>query len=1452
MQGLDDTPLCGFHPAVSDWFKDHFREPTAPQRDAWPAIKARGNALIAAPTGSGKTLAAFLAAIDDLVWRSQQGDLFGALENETLVVYVSPLRALSNDIQRNLELPLDGIRATLRARGFGDSPIRTMVRTGDTPQSERERMRRRPPHILVTTPESLYLLLTSESGRSMLRTTRTVIVDEIHALAANKRGAHLALSLERLQQLCGDRLVRIGLSATQKPIDEIARFLTGAQGGDCTIVDTGHVRERDLAIEVTGSPLQAVMAGEAWEEVYERLVDLVTAHRTTLIFVNTRRLAERLARHLGERLAARGLAPDCVTAHHGSLAREHRFDAEQRLKAGRLRALVATASLELGIDIGDVDLVCQIGSPRAIGAFLQRVGRSGHAVGATPRGRLFPTTRDDLVECAALLDAVARGELDRLRVPAQPLDVLAQQLVAEVAAREWDTDALYALVRNAWPYHDLARHTFDAVVDTLAEGFATRRGRRAAYLHHDAVNRRLRARRSARLTALMNGGAIPDQFDYDVMLQPQGQFVGTLNEDFAFESLPGDIFQLGNTAYRILRVEMGKVHVADAAGEPPNIPFWFGEAPGRSDELSMAVSRLRTDIAQRLASSGLEATVEWLVRQRGIVAQAAVQLAEYLAAAHAALGALPTHDTLIFERFFDEAGDQHLVIHSSFGARVNRAWGLALRKRFCRKFNFELQAAALEDSIVLSLGSTHSFPLEEVRRYLNSASVRDVLTQALLAAPMFPTHWRWNANIALAVRRMRNGKRTPAQFQRMDAEDLMAVVFPDQLACAENLAGEREIPDHPLVAQTLADCLHEVMDVDGLIALLQRIENDRINIVARDLAGPSPLAHEILSARPYAFLDDAPAEERRTQMVQARRFVAPQDAAALGQLDSAAIERVRQEAWPEIRDADELHDALLLLGCVTDAELRRLPGWQRSVDALVYGGRITQVGPGDGDLRLWFATERLHLAFGCYGEAVPCAPPVSPLSPTPERDLACLELVRARLQGVAVVGAAELGAQLRLAAVDVERALLLLESEGVAMRGTFGDGGEQWCERGLLARIHRYTLERMRREVLAVSPADFVRFLCEWHGLAAVGDGVSDAQGEAALGDVLGQLEGFCAPAAAWEGELLPARLNAYWPQWLDSLTAAGKVQWTRLQPPGSIGKRAAPLKTTPITLLPRRHWMHWRRVVGQDRAPAISAQAQRVLDTLRDAGASFYDELLEYGGLVPAQLEAALGELAAAGLVTADSFAALRALLMPARDARNRRAHGGVAEVGRWAAVPQPETPRNALRLPAEAVECVAAALLRRYGVVFRKLLERESNVPPWRELLYIYRRMEARGEIRGGRFVDQFGGEQFALPEAVGLLRRVRREPANGALYSISAADPLNLLGILLPGERVAALAGNRIAYRNGMALATLTGKQVRLLLELDQATEWQVHNALLNRRMPAPGRRQRGAHSDRHLRH
>src|SRR5262252_4490785 len=947
-------PASLFHPAVAAWFERSFAAPTAAQARAWPAFQAGRHVLIAAPTGSGKTLAAFLAAIDGLV---RQG-LNGGLKDETQIVYVSPLKALSNDIQRNLEAPLAGIRESLKAQGLPEVDIRTWVRTGDTPPGERDRMRRRPPHIVVTTPESLYILLGSQSGRSMLTTTRTVIVDEIHALAANKRGTHLALSLERLAALCGDRLLRVGLSATQKPIEVVARFLVGVgasnpSGVDCTIIDTGHRRARDLALELPDSPLEAVMSAEVWEQVYQRLAELIAAHRTTLIFVNTRRLAERVTRQLSERIGA-----DQVTAHHGSLAKEQRLDAEQRLKHGKLKALVATASLELGIDIGEVDLVCQLGSPRAIATFLQRVGRSGHALDGVPKGRLFPLSRDELVECTALLESTARGELDRVVIPDAPLDVLAQQIVAEVSAQDWREDALLGLFRRATPYRTLAPESFAAVVGMVAEGFTTRRGRRGALIHYDGVNHMLRGRRGARLTALTSGGTIPDNADYQVLLEPENHFIGTVNEDFAVESLAGDIFQLGNKSYRIIRVERGVVRVEDAHGMPPTIPFWLGEAPGRSDELSRSVSRLRENIAEHLKRDPTgAAALRWLTDELGIVSSAAEQLLEYLAAGHAALDCLPTQDTIVFERFFDEVGGMQLDIHSPYGSRLNRAWGLALRKRFCRKFNFELQAAATEDNIVLSLTTAHSFELADVARYLNSATIRPLLIQALLDAPMFITRWRWVAGISLALPRFRGGRKVPPQLARMQAEDLIAHVFPDQIACAENLAGEREVPDYPLVRQTVTDCLTEAMDVEGLQRLLRGIESGAIRMVACDLTEPSPLALEVLSARPYAYLDDAPLEERRTQAVMARRWLDAETAADLGRLDPEAIERVCAEAWPEAVNRDELHDALVWFGFLSEWEARAGSGWSDWLVELVGEKRATRLHLPAG--AVWVAAERL-------------------------------------------------------------------------------------------------------------------------------------------------------------------------------------------------------------------------------------------------------------------------------------------------------------------------------------------------------------------------------------------------------------------------------------------------------------------------------------------------------------
>jgi ATP-dependent Lhr-like helicase len=1535
--------LDSFHPAVRDWFLSKFSAPTEPQAETWPAIKAGNHVLIAAPTGSGKTLAAFLSAIDDLVWKAVAGNL----SDETHIVYVSPLKALSNDIKINLEEPLNGIQQNLEAAGIKAVEIRTLVRTGDTPAKDRAAMTKRPPHIVVTTPESLYILLTSDGGRKMLSTVRTLIVDEIHAMVDDKRGSHLALSVERLEALVASharepgsksefkiqnsKLVRIGLSATQKPIEEVARFLVGAANIDahnnprCTIIDSGHSRKLDLAIEVPSSPLESLMSNEVWEEIYDRIANLIREHKTTLVFVNTRRMAERAARHLGERLG-----DENVTAHHGSLAREIRLSAEQRLKSGELRALVATASLELGIDIGAVDLVVQIGSTRAISTLLQRIGRSNHTVSGFPKGRIFPLSRDELVECAALVDAVRRGELDHLEIPEQPIDIMAQQIVAAVAPEEWTEDGLFEMVRRAYPFRNLRREKFDEVIRMLSEGFSTRRGRRGTYLHHDAVNHRLRGRKGARLSAITNGGAIPDTGDYRVILEPSETFVGTLNEDFAIESLAGDIFQLGNSSYEIKRVGAGEVRVLDAHGQPPSIPFWLGEAPGRTPELSESVSRLRGEIAKRLdeeievSGRGAGATgsndplgiarptdttreadqeapassLKFLTDEIGLTHAAASQIIEYLALTKLALGVMPTQENIVVERFFDENGSTHVVIHAPFGSRLNRAWGLALRKRFCRAFNFELQAAATEDSIVLSLGPTHSFPLETIFSYLNSKSVCDVLTQALLNAPMFNIRWRWNATRALAIPRWRSGGKVAPQLQRMAAEDLLALVFPDQLACAENLTGPIEVPAHPLVEQTVRDCLEEAMDIRGLEELLRSIERGERRLIAREMTEPSPLAQEILTAKPYAFLDDAPAEERRTLAVMNRRYLDAETAADLGKLDQAAIDRVREEAWPAAENADELHDALMQLGFITKEEGRK-HDWPPLFDELVRDRRATvlqlmpavpepgaaatgssepnrvidQLANAEGTDSIWIAAERLTQLRAIYPEAIldpAIEPPAAYANEIWAAADALVEVLRGRLEGLGPVTVAQLAASFSLPAERIEIGLAKLEGEGFAMQGQFTpaektgmDAGgppaempalqemgalqTEWCSRRLLARIHSYTLNRLRKEIEPVSAADFMRFLFVWQNIAPD----HKVEGAQSVAKILDQLEGFEAPAGSWESEILPARVADYDPTWLDALCVSGKITWLRLSPPKLQTEKSSsssPVRSTPIVLLNRKHVPTWNKVFPAPTDPngSLSTNTQTVYDFLKEHGASFFADIVAGNDLLPSMVEEALGELVFRGLISADSFTGLRALLTPVSKTTNRQVEQrrrrrkpvySMDDAGRWVRLRRPHQTASdpAPQLERETIEAVAQKLLQRYGVVFRKLLDRESIVVPWRDLLRTLRRMEARGEIRGGRFVGGFSGEQFATAEAIQLLRSIRRTAAEGQMISVSAADPLNLLGVVTPGGRLSPAAANRVLYRDGVPIAILEAKELRFLTEMSPADQWQARNALLRRHVP-----------------
>jgi ATP-dependent helicase Lhr and Lhr-like helicase len=1441
------TSLSWAHPLVRDWFVQRFGTPTEPQEQGWPHILAGRTTLISAPTGSGKTLAAFLTCIDRLVRKA----LSGELQNSTEVLYVSPLKALGNDIQKNLEVPLGEILQMAGERGMLMPEIRTAVRTGDTLMQERREMLKRPPHILVTTPESMYILLTAEKSRAILRDVETVIVDEIHAVADDKRGAHLTLSLERLEALTNQKPVRIGLSATQKPIEQVAHFLTGNGRPDPVIVNIGHRRELDLGVEVPSSPLGPVASNEMWDEIYDRITELVTQHRSTLVFVNTRRLAERVAHQLGARLGE-----EAVAAHHGSLSRKLRLSAERRLKNGEIRVLVATASLELGIDVGTVDLVCQINSTRSIAVALQRVGRSGHWRGAVPKGRLFATTRDDLFECASLVKSIREGELDRLMIPHSPLDVLAQQIVAACAAEEWSEEDMYALVRRAYPYRDLPRATFEAILEMLSEGIAAKRGRYGAYLHRDRVNGKLRARRGARLAAITSGGAIPDTALFTVVAEPEGTVVGTLDEDFAVESNRDDIILLGNASWRIRRIEgkSGRVVVEDAHGAPPSVPFWLGEAPARTEELSTTIGDLRKTISDMLPNVSPVAfaptnpivaeTVQWLKEQCGLDDSGAEQAVEYILQGRAVLGTVPTQKTIIAERFFDEGGGMQLVIHAPFGGRVNKAWGLALRKRFCRGFNFELQAAATDNGLNIALAEQHSFPLADVFQFLQPETVQEILEQAALASPIFGTRWRWDAMRALALLRFQHGAKVPPQIQRIRSDDLLASVFPDVAACQENIEGDIKIPDHPLVGEVMKDVLSEAMDLDGLKKVLEGIQDGRIRCVAVDTPVPSQFSHEILNANPYAYLDDAPLEERRARAVEMRRMLPESVLEEVGKLDPAAIATVREEAWPDVRDADELHDVLHTLVAVPldqsslsvgnstcEQVAASIEQWAGFFEPLRGENRATvaSVSSASGsDRRYWVAAERTKMfALLFPGARFEQSLPDIEIA-LPSRDDSLLALVTGWMMHLGPATASELGAMLGVRASEVNNAMLRLEAGGSILRGNF-TGREttvrtlpeiqephakepsvsqretEWCERRLLARIHRLTVATLRKQIEPVTAAQFMRWLLRWQHVAPG----SQVLGERGTLEVLKQLQGFEVPANAWERQVLGRRIADYDPAVLDQLCLTGAVGWGRLSPhPATLedsvrgNRRVIPTSVAPITFFVREEadWMVPHQIDPEKpEARGLSDGARQVMEFLRQRGASFFADIVRGTERLKAEIETALWELVAGGLVTADGFDNLRSLIDPKR--RSGQGTGKTSRPrhssGRWSLLHNVQQVERA-----RAVEATCWMLLKRYGVVFRDVLARESNLPKWRELLMAFRRLEDRGEVRGGRFISGFLGEQYALPVAVELLRTSRKLSPPGESVTLSAADPLNLVGILVPGERVPAISGRTVTFVDGVA--------------------------------------------------
>ncbi len=1431
------------HPLVRDWFLAKFGSPTEPQLCGWPEILSGKATLISAPTGSGKTLAAFLACIDKLVRKATSG----TLQNKTEVLYVSPLKALSNDIQKNLDGPLDEISSLAKERGIDMIPIRTAVRTGDTLEPERRSMLKNPPHILVTTPESLYILVTAEKSRANLVEVETLIVDEIHAVADDKRGAHLSLTFERLECLTKKPPVRVGLSATQKPIETVGRFLVGNDRPMPVIVNVGLKRKIDFAVEVPGAPLAAVSSNEQWEETYDRIAELVSQHRSTLIFVNTRRMSERLTLNLAERLGE-----DAVAAHHGSLSRKLRHLAERRLKNGELRALVATASLELGIDVGTIDLACLVGSPRSIAVALQRIGRAGHWRGAIPKGRIFPSTRDELLECAALVKAVKEGELDALRIPDCPLDILSQQIVAMCSADDWSEDDLFKTVKHAAPYANLTKEQFYSVIEVLSEGISARRGRYSAYLLWNKVDRILKGRRGARLAAITSGGAIPETGLYSVVLQPEETQIGTVDEDFAIESMRGDVFLLGNTSWRIMRVEQGRgrVLVEDAHGASPTIPFWLGEAPARTEELSMHLGNLRQEVSDLVPANisaeeqkiKIKEAVEFLKINYGVDQSGAEQIIEYVLEGRSVLGAVPTQQTVIAERFFDEGGGMQLIIHSPFGARINKAWGLALRKCFCRSFNFELQAAATDNGLNISLGEQHSFPLADVFNFLSPKSVKHVLEQASLASPIFNTRFRWDATRSLALLRFQGGKKVPPYLQRLKTDDLLAAVFPDAAACQDNIEGDIVLPDHPLINEVMKDVLTEAMDLEGLSNLLEGMLSGSIRCVTADTPVPSVFSHEILNANPYAFLDDAPLEERRARAVELRR-VLPDRLKDVSVLDPAAIKQVAEEAWPDIRDCDELHDQLQSLVAIPEnledpirnsnflAESpfepfsRQIPAsWKVYLDELILQRRAARAVVGD--KIFWLAAEKKK-AFDALFPAAKYMNELAELQAMPDftPDSACFLLLQGWLSVLGATTAAELAQIFSLDCREIEICLLRMESSGAILRGDFRAKSKpvpdssawiEWCERRLLARIHKLTVSTLRKGIEPVTAAQFMKWLTHWQHVAPGSQLAGDERGTL---EVLRQLQGFEIPANAWEHQILSRRLKDYNPSVLDRLCLTGAVGWGRLSPhPATLESpeegrtwRIVPSSIAPVTFYVREDadWMapkHPSALFEDNRG--LSHEAAAVKDYLKNRGASFFADIVRGTNRLQSEVESALWELVAAGIVTADGFDNLRALIDPKRRAGQGRgrAQRPRHSTGRWSIMHADEVERS------KQLESICWLLLKRYGVVFRDILAKEIIVPRWRELLITFRSLEDRGEIRGGRFVSGFIGEQFAMPEAVESLRASRTRPSAPEILTLSATDPLNLIGTIIPGKKITSTSNNSIMLKDGVEY-TPPNKDIRL---------------------------------------
>ena len=1383
------------HPLIKEWFRKRFHKPSPPQEAGWPIIATAPHTLITAPTGSGKTLAAFMVSINNLAEQA----LAKELEDGVQVIYVSPLKALSNDVEKNLTQPLEEIGHLLASKGCHENAIRVGLRTGDTSPKDRQRLVKKPPHILVTTPESLYLLLTSEKARHILKPANTIIVDEIHALAGNKRGSHLSLTMARLDSFANHPLRRIGLSATVKPIELIAQFLSpsGKGGHLAQIVEIPNSRNFDLEIVTPISPLEAVLTHEGWQEVYDKLTHLISSHRSTLIFVNTRRMAERITHQLSQKLGS-----DAIRSHHGSLSKEKRWEAENLLKSGSIKGIIATASLELGIDVGYIDLVCQVGSPRSLGAFIQRIGRAGHSLGLTPKGRLFALTRDELIECGALIQGLSKGAMDAIAVPDSPIDILAQQIVAAVAVDEWDEDSLFQMIRTSYPFRNLSQEKFSETLSMLSFGLSetTRKG---AYIHWDQVNHKLRPRKSAKLSALMSAGAIPEQNLYRVVIEAENTFVGTIDEDFAIESQRGDIFLLGNNSWQINRVTSGQVLVRDVHGAPPTIPFWFGEAPGRTIELSSEVSDLRQHIADYIDSDSKSDAISYLQQTCGMNIDAAEQAWSYLVAAKTALGQIPTGEIVIFERFFDDTQGMQVVIHAPFGAKINRAFGLALRKRFCRNFDFELQALADDNGLVLSTGPAQSFEIDTLFNLVTPNNLRDVLVQALLAVPMFQVRWRWNLTRSLAILRQKFGKRVPPHLQRFQADDLLTAVFPAQTQCFEHRVGDIPLPDHPLVEQTVEDCLFEGMDYQELHKTLERKKEGLIQFVAKETREASPMAHELLTAAPYTFLDDTGLENRRTRAVSLNRSLSLAEVADLTHLSPSAIDQVAEEAWPLVRNSDEMYDIALQWILIPGKNSSQ---WQVYLDSLMEDGRLRQV-----ELHqqsCYYPSIKIHEISALF-EEVGVDTLVKDTNPT------ITAIVRGYMESLGVSTIEKVSRFSGLNKPQILKALLNLQNTGQVAQGYFDNrlikGESQWCERRLLFRIHRLTVNQQRKKIKPATLQQFQRFLCQHQGLRVITQENRDEIDGPSLMGCLDQLCLFSAPINVWEEEIIKSRVPEFHPRDLDELGSQGNLLFSRAKPKpheGS-GHTSERVRVNMAIMFFARDQLGLIASPDEDDTDHLSGEAKKTLEVLHNRGALFFHDLVQELKAPMTRVELGVTELITKGYITTDRFGAVRPNENKAKAKRYRSsslAHQSPFDsCGRISIMPKPIRDIE----EEESIEMWADILLGRYGILFRDLLRREPLAPQWGELSRLLRYKELTGEIIGGRFVKGVGGEQFATKEAFQELRSQVDTPPNvEELYILSGCDPANMSFLEEEELRVAFQPQNRVAILDGLIVGIQKG--------------------------------------------